>query len=399
MLVSLVIIKMIAVVLGPAGLGSIGNLLSVLSVVMVFAGGGIANGIAKYVAQYGQKPRQKLRLLETAIAIGIAVSGLVLAISLVAARPIAIALFHTQSLWWLSPVLGIAHFASFVGTATIAVANGEHRPDIFAAISITAYLACFPTAYLLIHYLGFSGAALSLMFMAGCTALPSLWLLFRAPVWRLMRPRFHQPEFLHLVRFGAMTLASAVTFPIAEIMVRGAITDTMGLEQAGLWQASIRLSSAIMGFCTVFLATSYLPRLSAMGNPDDALRFVMRTMARMALTFSAIGVAVFAARSLVVPTLFSARFAPLEPLLGWQLAGDLFRVCAYVIGFYVISRAKLALHIGAELLQYSIYAGVTILIVYRGGDLGDVIFGYFVSCAIYFAVTLIWLMSRGKQLQ
>ncbi len=399
MLVNLVIIKMIAVILGPAGLGAIGNLLSVVSVVMVFAGGGITNGIAKYVAQYRQQPRRTLRLLETAFAIGLAASAAVLIVAVAAAHPIAIALFGDASLWWLSPALGVAHLACFLGTSTIAVANGQHRSDLFAAISISAYLLCIPVAFGLIRMLGFPGAALALMFMAGCTALPSLWLLWRAPIRRIMRLRFHRPETGRLLRFGVMTLSSALTFPVAEILVRTAITDSLGITQAGIWQASIRLSSAILGFCTVYLATGYMPRLSAIEHPDAAFRFVLRAMVRIGLVFLIIALGVYTARGIVVPLLFSHSFSALEPLIGWQLTGDLFRVCAYVIGFFVIARARVALHIGAELVQYTLYAGISIVIVRGGGDLADVVRGYTLSYGLYLTIALGWLMLRGKRMQ
>lgn len=399
MLVNLVIIKMIAVVLGPAGLGAIGNLLSVLSVIMVFAGGGIANGIAKYVAQYKQRPRHMVRLLETAFAIGFATSAVIMGVSIFAARPIAVVLFNTASLWWLSPLLGVAHFACFLGISTIAVANGQQRSDLFAAISISAYLGCLPAAFVLIHFLGFAGASLALMLMAGCTALPSLWLLLRAPVRHILRFRFHQPETKQLLRFSAMTLSSALTFPIAEILVRTSVTGSLGMEQAGIWQASIRLSSAIMGFCTVYLATSYMPRLSALEDPDTAYRFVLRTILSIGLISSLVAIGVYAARGIVVPLLFSRTFSPLEPLMGWQLTGDLFRVCSYVIGFFVIARARLGLHIGAELVQYVLYAGISVAIIHTGGNLMDVVRGYALSYGIYFSIALIWLLLRGKHIR
>jgi len=101
----------------------------------------------------------------------------------------------------------------------------------------------------------------------------------------------------------------------------------------------------------------------------------------------------------VVPLLFSRTFAPLEPLMGWQLTGDLFRVCAYVIGFFVIARAKLALHIGAELVQYLLYACISIAIVHAGGDLADVVRGYVLSNGLYFTIALSWLLLRGKQMR
>jgi PST family polysaccharide transporter/antigen flippase len=399
MVVNLAVIKMIAVSLGPVGLGAIGNLISVLSVVMVFAGGGIANGIAKFAAQYRGQPRLAIRLIETASAFGLLVSGLVLIITVLAARPIAEALFARQDLWWLGPVLGASHLACFVGTATIAWVNGYHRSDIFAGISIVGYLGCLPVAVLLIHFFGFAGAALALMAMAGCTALPALWVLLRAPIMRVIKVRLHKQEVLNLLRFSGMTLVSALAFPATEIAIRTTIIDNLGVNQAGLWQALIRLSGAILGFYTVYLATSYMPRLSAMHEPTVITRFVSKSLMQIGGAFALIAFVIYVARSAVIPLLYSHSFDDLTPLLGWQLAGDFFRVCAYVIGFVIIARARLALHIGAELVQYLIYGSISLAILRFGGDLAMVVRGYAVSYAIYCTIGLGWFFVWGRRLQ
>lgn len=399
MAVNLVVIKLIAVAIGPAGLGAIGNLLSVLSVVMVFAGGGIANGIVKYVAEHRGRTPSALRFVEAALALGIGASALVLLACCLAARPMALFLFGNGSLWWLSIALGITHFFCFIGTAVIAIANGSDRSDVFAGISIVAYLGTIPVAYALVAALGFSGAALALMCMAASTGLPAGWILLRSPLRRLLRIRFRRPETLLLLRFSAMTLVSAVSFPVTEILIRQAIVPRLGLDDAGLWQAALRLSGAILGFYTVFLATSYMPRLSSEPDPRVAQRIVLRSIVRVGFVFAVIALLVYGARSIVVPLLFSPEFAALEGVLAWQLLGDLMRVCAYVIGFLVIARAHLSLHIGAEVLQYAIYGGITLSVLAAGGDLTAVVQAYAASYAIYFLVGLIWLGIAGKRLR
>ena len=397
MSVNLVVLKLIALAIGPAGLGAIGNLLSVLSVVMVFAGGGVANGIVKYVAQYRDRPRTTYRFIESALALGLATSSLVLLVCILAARPLADFLFSDPSLWWLSITLGITHFLCFVGTATIAIANGNKRSDIFAAISIIGYLATIPAAYLLINALGFSGAALALMCMAGCTGIPAAWFMVKSRLRPLLKARFHRTESLQLMRFSAMTLVSAVTFPVTEILVRQAIVARVDLESAGLWQAAIRLSGAILGFYTVFLATSYMPHLSAQSDPSVARRMVLAAVVRIGAIFAAVAALIYSLRSIVVPLLFSDKFAPLEAVLEWQLLGDFFRVCAYVIGFLVIARARLSLHIAAELLQYGLYGGLTLLVVRLGGGLPAILQAYAVSYALYFIVGVVWLETAGRK--
>lgn len=386
--VNLLIIKMIAAVFGPAGLGAIGNLLSAVTVIVVFAGGGITNGIAKYVAEHHDRPRATLRLFETAFALGFTVSAVVFAATLLAARPIAAALFHDSELWWLSPILGAAHFAGFLGNATIAVVNGKRRPDLFAAITLSGYLGCIPAAWLLINLFAFEGAALALMLMAGCTGVPAFWFLLRDPVRRLVRLRFHRPELRQLLGFSMMTLASALTFPVAETIIRSAVTDSLGLAPAGMWQASIRLSSAILGFYGIYLLTALMPHLSAMRDPREAIRNVQRLLLNVGGGFIPVALAIFLLREQVVLLLFSSKFEPLEPLLGWQLTGDFFRVCAYTVGILVMAEARTRLYVVTELVQYGLYVGISLGIIRAGGELRDVIVGYVLSYAIYFALMM-----------
>ena len=399
MAVNLVVIKLIALAIGPAGLGAIGNLISVLSVVMVFAGGGIANGVVKYVAEYQNRPRVWFRFVEAAFALGIAVSGFAFAICVILARPLAIFLFRDPSLWWMSIALGLAHFLCFLGTVVIAIANGKRRSDIFAAISITAYLATIPIAYALIAAFGFAGAGLALMCMAGSTGIPAAWVILSSRLRFRLRVRFHRAETLLLLRFSTMTLVSAVTFPATEVLLRQTIISRLGLDDAGIWQAAIRLSGAVLGFFTVFLATSHLPRLSAQSDTELARRLILSSLVRIGSIFGLTAIVIYTGRSILVPLLYSEEFSALEVFLGWQLAGDLLRVCAYVIGFLVIARASLPLHIGTEILQYAIYGGITLAVLRGGGDLTAVARAYAASYAVYLLIGLAWLQIWGRRLR
>lgn len=398
MLASLVVLKMISVEVGPAGLGAIGNLISLLSVVMVFAGGGIANGIVKYTAEYHSRPTQSVKMIESALALGLSVSSVVMLSCVIWAEPIAAILFSSTTYWWLSILLGVAHFFAFMGASTIALANGRYRADLFAGISIVAYLGSIAAAWILITFFGFPGAPMALMFMAGSTGIPSLWLILSAPVWRVIRIRFHHKETLGLLRFSAMTLSSALSFPIAEVIMRSSISATLDLSQAGIWQASIRLSGAILGFYTVYLATAFMPRISGLSGSVATTQMVTRMLVRIGSTFVAIASVIYFFRDTVIALLFSADFLKMADILGWQLIGDTLRTCAYVIGFVVIARARLALHIGAELVQYTLFVGVGLFALYVDPSLGSVMKGYAVSYAIYFAVLLIWFFRWGRNL-
>jgi PST family polysaccharide transporter/antigen flippase len=195
-----------------------------------------------------------------------------------------------------------------------------------------------------------------------------------------------------------MTLSSALTFPIVEIMLRSSIAHTLDLTQAGLWQASIRFSGAILGFYTVYLATIFMPRVSVQSDSVATTHMVTLTLARIGGTFMAVASVIYFFRDFVITLLFSADFIKLADVLGWQLLGDTLRTCSYVIGFVVIARARMALHISAELVQYALFLASGLIALYVDPSLEAVMKGYAISYAIYLTIGLIWFYRSGRYL-
>lgn len=391
MAANLVILKLIAMFAGPAGLGLLGNLMSVTTMTSVFAGGGIGNGIAKYVAQYQGQPMRRIRFIGSAMTFGTVFSVAILVVSVMAARPLAIRILGNADQAWLMPCLGLAQFLCFIGTASIAVANGEHRTDIFAKISISAYLLAIPSTYLLIMFFGMVGAAFALLLTVSCTALPSIYFIAASRIYKILRFRVSKDDFLNLARFSMMLLASALFFPSAEIFIRNQIIAHLGYESAGIWQALNRLSGAYLGFFTVFLSTHYMPRLSATTSKPELTVEVRKYLVGVGLAFLCLATALYIFRTLAIKLLFSASFLPMQDLLPMQLLGDFFRLISYVIGFLGVAKAAFRLYIVAELLQTGMYTLFSWLALGVGGGLRTVVQGYVLTYMLYFFVTVIVL--------
>lgn len=391
MVVNLIVIKFISVAMGPAGLGMLGNLMSATTMVMLFSGGGIVNGITKYVAEFNSRPDRLRQFLQGAAAYGFTASIIVLLISFVAARPLSLALFGTADMAWLIPTLGIAHLLCFIGSAIIATVNGKQQPFNFALITGSGYLAVIPVAFLLIKFGGTSGAAIALVAVIVSTAIPAVIVGARNGLIPMLRPRYHGEDSKRLFRFTCITLVSATAFPLTEIFIRTHLTDHLGIASTGIWQAMTRLSGAILGFFTVYLATSHMPRLSAIADRKEAAATVIRALLVVGPMFACAAFLIYVMRSTVIQLLFSSSFVALEDIIGWQLIGDLFRVCSYVVGFLVVAKAALKVHIVGELAQCLLYLGFALGAVRMGFGLQEVAQAYALTYAIYFILTLLAL--------
>ncbi|SQI28173.1 lipopolysaccharide biosynthesis protein [Salmonella enterica subsp. arizonae] len=85
----LLVVKLLAVSFGPAGVGLAGNFRQMITVLGVLAGAGIFNGVTKLVAQHHNDPAQLRTVVGTSSAMVLGFSTLLALIFLLAAAPIS----------------------------------------------------------------------------------------------------------------------------------------------------------------------------------------------------------------------------------------------------------------------------------------------------------------------
>lgn len=72
-------------------------------------------------------------------------------------------------------------------------------------------------------------------------ALPALLIGLKSKLARLVSlTHYPSEDFRRLRSYTFMLLASAVAFPIVEILIRQSLIDNSGYREAGLWQAATR---------------------------------------------------------------------------------------------------------------------------------------------------------------
>lgn len=385
MLLSLLIIKAIAVYLGTTGLGELGNFISITSAMAVLAGGGIANGVTTFVAKFTEDRKRLGTFLRAASVYAFSFAGIAFAMSVVFAAPLAQLIFGSANYWWLVPIIGFLQVVGALGVIGVGVANGMRRVDLFGLITIPTYAIMLPIAFVLVSYFGVSGAALSLALSVTATGIPALFVLYRQGFFAIITQTSATAEdYFNLAKYSLMLLASATLFPIAEILLRSHITQEMGLEIAGLWQALTRLSLAYLGFFNVYLATRYMPLL-ARTHGVEVRKTVFRQLLIAIAAFLALGITLYQFRDVVIWALFSDAFQPLSQALAAQLVGDGFRLASYVIGFLFVARGKSRIYIAAELVQMLLWVILGYIAVALRPDLQSLSISYATAYLIYFS--------------
>jgi polysaccharide transporter, PST family len=107
LLSSLVIVKLVASFAGPEGVGKLGQLLSVISLLAVFGGGGIGSGIVKYVAELRNSIASLKKFLGSAAFFTIISSSVITAGALIFRQPLTLYLLQDSQYQGLIVILAV----------------------------------------------------------------------------------------------------------------------------------------------------------------------------------------------------------------------------------------------------------------------------------------------------
>lgn len=399
MLGGLVVIKVIAIYLGPEGFGRLGHFMSLIAILGVLAGGGILNGIVKYVAEYKYIPEKLHPFLSNALAYSLIFSTLLFIAIFLSAKQISLMLFDSEEFAQLIVFLGGIQFLYGLVTFCNGTINGLRETTKFAKIIIIGTLIGLPASYCLIINYGFNGAVIGLAIINASLLLPATRELYKLDFFKKIKFLPNKQDTIKLSKFSVMQMFSLATLPLAEMYIRSLIIHEAGWHEAGLWQSLMRLSSVYVGFFTTFLAAYYLPTLSGIFDKNQIFKYVVKYVISIGVIFLMIAAMVYVFRGFVFSVIFSKEFIIPAEYVRFQLIGDLFKIMSYVIGFLIVAKAKTKLYIIGELMQTASYLGVATWFVKAGG-VSKVFPAYAISNFIYFCICLfglLWFRSTVVQ--
>lgn len=350
----LLVVKMLAVTYGPAGVGLAGNFRQLITVLGVLAGAGIFNGVTKYVAQTQQQPAELRGVLGTASAMVLGFSLLLAAVFLLFAAPISRALFGHEQYQQVIRIVAFLQLGIAWANLALAIMKG-FRDAAGNALALIVGSVVGVAAWFVCYWLGgYSGALVGLAMVPALVVVPAVWLLARRDhlPMRYLLPQW-RPEYARsLGKFTLMALITAVTLPVAWMMMRNLLAQHAGWEQVGLWQGVSSISDAYLQFITASFSVYLLPTLARLQTKAEISREILKSLRFVLPAVAAVSFSVWLLRDFAIWLLFSSQFTGMRDLFVWQLIGDVLKVGCYVFGYLVIAKASLRFYILTEVSQF-----------------------------------------------
>ncbi|MGE7138696.1 O-antigen translocase [Luteibacter sp. NPDC031894] len=357
LLAALLVVKLVASFAGPAGVGRLGQFISLMSLLAVFAGGGIGSAVVKYVAEYRDDDARLSRLLAAALWYALIASCAMGLVTWSFSARIATWLLGDAGYAGLVRVLAVAQLGVAVVNYILAVVNGFMDVRRLALIQVVGSILAMLVALVLSRWLHLYGALLSLVLGQ------VLWLVIGLPAWwrspyfsrGMLRMRFDREMTGRLAAFSTMTLTSALVPPLVNIAVRDDLAARFGWEQVGYWQAVTRVSDAYLLFIVTAINIHYLPRLAAAKARAPLVAALREAWRYLLPAVALVAAVIYLMRDVVTRVLFSGDFVAANALYAPQLVGDVLKVASFVLAYLMLAKAMTRLFIVSELVFAATY--------------------------------------------
>jgi PST family polysaccharide transporter len=348
---ALVLNKILAVAVGPAGYAIIGQFQNAVSVVVSLAGGIVSTGVTKATAQHFDDDEHQHRVWQTAIRFSL-IASIVTGVGLMVIGPwLSVWLLNKTDMTAIFTWLALTLPAMAANNLLLAIVNGKKEVGIYVSANIIGSLVTMLVTGLLAYYFGLYGALVAFTINPAVALISTAAMVARRSWFktRFLWGGINRKALNELSGFGLMGLTSALATPITFMLIRDHLSSHLDLASAGYWQASWKVSEIYLMLVTTTLSVYYLPRLAEIRTATD-LRVEIMKVYRFVMPVVTVGaITIFVLRDFIINTLFTSDFLPMRELFTWQLTGDVIKIGSWILAYIMLGRAMVKVFVITEI--------------------------------------------------
>lgn len=334
--------KIIALLLGPAGVGLLGIYNTIVEMVRNATGIGInfsgVREIAQACATNDQITIAKKALLLRRWAFITGALGLV--VLLLLCYPISLFSFNSDEHTLAIAFLGIAVFFTSISQSQIALLQGTRNLKSMAKASVIGVLLSIVIVTPIYYFWGQEGMVTAIILMALSNLILSYYYVSKLRIQKTdmsLKETFVSGK--EMVKLGFASAISGIVGTIAMYYVRAFISSHGSIDEVGFFQASWSISNVYLLAVLNAMAADFFPRLSAVNNDNEKVNKLVNEQTEIALLIGGpLIIAMLVFSSLIIRILYSSEFTLSAMLLDFFVVGTFFKLLSWPI--CIISGAK-----------------------------------------------------------
>jgi len=397
LVISLFIQRLLAEIVGEAGIAKIGSLRNLLEMLGSFASIGIFSGVVKYVAEYKDDKEQLQKLFSTTLVFTVLGTIVVSLVLFLAAGYLSTTIFDSPDYIYLIKLLAVV--VPFISLYRVfnGIVNGLSLYKKLAGIDLFSYILSAILTVVLLLTDNIDGALIAIAITPALQFFVLLFIFIKVlrEYVQFSKLTFKVPMANGLLAFSLMSFFSTVLLNYVEIDIRVMIQNKITMADAGIWTAMTNISKNYMVFSSAIFTLYVLPKFAGIHNRTDFKAELLNIYKTLLPLFGVGMLLIYFLRDYVIQIIYP-DFLGMEPLFKWQLLGDFVRLAAIVLGYQFLAKKMVRNFIFSEVLSLALFYGFS---YYFAGIYGveGVVMAHFLRYVVYFFVVFYLVFRYFKK--
>jgi len=393
----LVRVKIIAVLLGPSGVGvlSILNHFHVVGATLI--GLGLGTGIAKYVATFKNENNEAgiQKVLSNSFQIVLFLSLTVLVISIFISSHLSNWILSNPKYSLFIIIYAISFPLAVYPTATNSFLLGLKRIKALAKINVLRTSISLLFIIPLVYFFRLRGAVISVLVITTVHLLLNKYYLRKETTrYRVLQWQPFEADLLKkLFQYGLTSLLVGSAYYLSHLLLKIIIVNSLGLEVNGIYQPIWALTMTYLMLVLSSMSAYSYPRLCELTSTRDITEELNGIVRVAVLLITPIMFFLLVARGPIIQILYSSSFLDATKYMPIQIIGDFFKVLFWALGMYLLPTKRLFAFIWLNLLQDVVLVGLAAILVSRY-QLYGIVAAFALSYLIAFIA--LYLYSKNK---
>ena len=396
-LISIIKSKIIALLLGPAGLGIISIFNSTSALLASFTNLGINISSVKYIATASQNENPNV-LPKMVILIKklLWVTGILGLLATVGLAPwLSQVSFGNKSYTVSFGLIGISLLALQISNGQNAILQGMRKVKLIALSSLLGAFLGLIISLPLFFFFKQNGIVPALVLSTIASAITSWYFLRKVQI-----PNFQltyqslKKDGIEIIRLGFLVSLTSMLPVTAAYLLRIFIVNVGNVEDVGLYTAGFAIVGTYVGMVFSAMSTDYFPSLAAVADDNKKCEEKVNQQILMSILILApllVTLLVFIKLGIVI--LYSAKFLGIIKLIQWAALGIFFQSFSFCIAYLFLAKGHSKLFFWNELLP-NIYLLVLNCVSYFIWGIEGLGVSFLVGYFFYFLQ--VYLVVRNK---
>ncbi|GAA4205073.1 hypothetical protein GCM10022289_24010 [Pedobacter jeongneungensis] len=230
--------------------------------------------------------------------------------------------------------------------------NGKGQIRLYTWVNTIGSIIGLIFTIVLVYFYKVQGALYALVLSQSIVFFITLVLIVKSPWFSIdyFKGPLDKIVAMKLGHFSLMAIVTALTMPVAQIILRNMLISNLGINAAGIWQGMMRVSDGYLMLITTALSTYYLPKLSSLIKDTEIKNEIFRGY-KIILPLVFLGcILIYFLRFFIIRILYTPEFNEMQSLFLWQLVGDFFKMASWMLAYLMLAKAMTKAYIIVEVV-------------------------------------------------